>query len=188
MDNDIELVERFQNGDLSAFDFLVIKYQDKVYDIVYSHIHNVEDSYDLSQDIFLKAFKALGKFKKKSSFYTWLYSIAINVCIDHSRKHKKHVMVPIEEWGQTPDLSENFNTDSCYSPSGSLELKELKHQLAWAIDQLPPKQKTVFLMKRQQGMSLEEISKILDRSVGTVKAHLFHATTKLSNLLKNYLE
>lgn len=188
MDEDLELVERFQNGDITAFDLLVTKYQDKVYDIVYSHIRNVEDAYDLSQDVFLKAFKALGRFKKKSSFYTWLYSIAINVCIDHSRKCKRYTTVLIEDWMQLPDIVDNISMESSYSPSGSVELKELKHQLAWAIDQLPPKQKTVFIMKRQQGLSLEEIATIMGRSVGTIKAHLFHATTKLTNLLKNYLE
>lgn len=188
MDEDLELVERFQDGDITAFDLLVTKYQDKVYDIVYSHIRNVEDAYDLSQDVFLKAFKALGNFKKKSSFYTWLYSIAINVCIDHSRKCKRHTTILIEDWMQLPDVADDINMESVYSPSGSVELKELKHQLAWAIEQLPPKQKTVFIMKRQQGLSLEEIANVMGRSVGTIKAHLFHATVKLANLLKNYLE
>jgi RNA polymerase sigma-70 factor (ECF subfamily) len=188
MDEDIELVERFQNGDISAFDPLVIKYQNKVYDIVYSHIRNVEDAYDLSQDVFLKAFNALGRFRKKSSFYTWLYSIAINVCIDHSRKTKHYVTVPIEDWMQVSDTGDSMNVESSYSPAGAVELKELKHQLALAIDQLPPKQRTVFIMKRQQGLSLEEIANVLGRSVGTIKAHLFHATTKLTYLLKNYLE
>jgi len=188
MDDDLELVERFQNGDVSAFDQLVAKYQDKVYDIVYSHIRNVEDAYDLSQDVFLKAFKSLGGFRKKSSFYTWLYSIAINVCIDHCRKRKRHKTVPIEDWMQVPDIGDGMVAQSRYSPSCALELKELKHKLAWAIDQLPPKQRTVFIMKRQQDLSLEEIANIMERSVGTIKAHLFHATSKLSNLLKNYLE
>jgi RNA polymerase sigma factor (sigma-70 family) len=188
IDDDFELVERFQCGDISAFDPLVLRYRDKVYDIVYSHTRNVEDAYDLSQEIFLKAFKALGRFKKKSSFYTWLYSIAINVCIDHGRKNKRHLMIPIEDWMQSSDSIDLLSTDSGSSPSGAVELKELKHQLAWAIEQLPPKQKAVFIMKRQQGLSLEEIANTLGRSVGTVKAHLFHATSKLANLLKPYLE
>ena len=190
MDDDLELVERFQNGDVSAFDQLVAKYQDKVYDIVYSHIRNVEDAYDLSQEVFLKTFKSLGRFRKKSSFYTWLYSITINVCIDHSRKRKRYKTVPIEDWMQIPDIGmgDSIVTQSRYSPACALELKELKHKLAWAIDQLPPKQRTVFIMKRQQDLSLEEIANIMGRSVGTIKAHLFHATTRLSSLLKNYLE
>jgi len=188
VDEDLQLVERFQCGDISAFDNLVLRYQGKIYEIVYSHTRNVEDAYDLSQEIFIKAFKALGGFKKKSSFYTWLYSITINVCIDHGRKNKRNLMVPIEDWMQSPDSIDSISTDNGYSPVGVLELKELKHQLAWAIDQLPPKQKTVFIMKRQQGLSLEEIANTLGRSVGTVKAHLFHATSKLANLLKPYLE
>jgi RNA polymerase sigma-70 factor (ECF subfamily) len=188
LDEDLELVERFQCGDVSAFDILVLKYQKKIYEIVYSHTRNVEDAYDLSQEIFMKAFKALGRFRKKSSFYTWLYSIAINVCIDYGRKNKHYQMVPIEEWMQSPDSDDNMNTDNGYSPAGAVELKELKHQLAWAIEQLPPKQKIVFIMKRQQGLSLEEIANLLGRSVGTIKAHLFHATSRLASLLKPYLE
>ena len=188
MDEDLDLVERFQSGDISAYDLLVAKYQGRVYEIVYSHIRNVEDAYDLSQEVFIKVFKGLNRFRKKSSFYTWLYSISINVCIDHSRKNKGHLMVPIEEWAQSSDSFDSLNTDSDNSPSGAVELKELKHQLAWAIEQLPPKQKAVFIMKRQQGLSLDEIAEILGRSVGTVKAHLFHATSKLAGLLKPYLE
>jgi len=188
MDDDLDLVERFQNGDTSAFDIIVNKYKDKIYDIVYSHIRNVEDSYDLSQDVFLKVFKSLGSFRKKSSFYTWLYSVAINVCIDHSRKKKHQPAVLIEDWMQLSESIDSINSSDVYSPLCAVELKELKHQLEWAIDQLPPKQKTVFILKRQQGLSLEEISNIMGRSVGTIKAHLFHATTKLTNLLKNYLQ
>lgn len=187
MDEDIELVERFQCGDVSAYNLLVEKYKDRIYEIIYSHIRNVEDAYDLSQEVFIKVFKGLNRFKKKSSFYTWLYSIAINVCIDYSRKNKGHLMVPIEEWTQSESF-DTFNIENSYSPSKTLELKELKHQLAWAIDQLPPNQKAVFIMKRQQGLSLDEIAKILGRSVGTVKAHLFHATSKLASLLKPYLD
>jgi len=187
MDEDIALVERFQCGDISAYDVLVEKYKDKIYEIIYSHTRNVEDAYDLSQEVFIKVFNGLSRFKRKSSFYTWLYSITINVCIDHSRKNKGHLMVPIEEWTQS-DSFDSFSIDSSSSPSKTLELKELKRQLAWAIEQLPPKQKAVFIMKRQQGLSLDEIAKILGRSVGTVKAHLFHATSRLASLLKPYLE
>jgi len=187
-DEDLDLVDRFQRGDITAFNLLVNKYRTKVYDIVYCHTRNVEDAYDLSQEVFLRVFKSLGRFKKKSSFYTWLYSITINACIDYGRKKARFQTIPIEEWAKSLDSADVENVDLSYSPAKIVELQELKYQIAKAIDQLPPKQKAVFIMKRYEGMSLEEIARILGRSTGTVKAHLFHATSKLARLLGPYLE
>lgn len=184
-DEDLDLVDRFQHGDVTAFEQLVIKYQDKIYDIAYRYTRNAEDAYDLSQEVFEKVFKSLGRFRKKSSFYTWLYRIAVNACIDYGRQRSRSQAVPIEEWVCS---HESLGVGSTYSPAEALELQELKHQIAKAIDQLPSRQKTVFILKRQEGLSLEEIAQVLGRSVGTIKAHLFHATHKLMDLLGPYLE
>ena len=185
VDEDLELVKRFQSGDTTAFDPLVSKYQKKIYDIAFYHTHNADDARDLSQEVFERVFKSLGGFKRKSSFFTWLYRIARNACVDHGRKKSRLQTVPIEEWTSS---HESFSTGSEYSPAGDIELAELRRQIAKAIDQLPPKQRAVFIMKRQEGLSLAEIAQILDRSVGTIKAHLSHATHKLMKLLKPYLE
>jgi RNA polymerase sigma-70 factor (ECF subfamily) len=184
-EDDLELVTRFQNGDAAAFGPLVSKYQGKIYDIAYYHTHDTEDAYDLSQEVFERAFKSLSGFKRKSSFYTWLYRIAINACIDYGRKKSRLQTVPIEEWVSTHESS---NTGSDSSPVDDVELDELRQQITKAIDQLPPKQRAVFIMKRQDELSLEEIADILGRSVGTIKAHLSHATHKLMDLLEPYLE
>jgi RNA polymerase sigma-70 factor (ECF subfamily) len=184
-DEDLDLVQKFQSGDTSAFEPLVRKYQDKIYDIAYYHTHNAEDAYDLSQEVFEKAFKSLMRFRRKSSFYTWLYRIAVNACIDYGRKRSRLQTVPIEEWTSS---HESLITGVGYSPADDIELAELRQQIARAIDQLPPKQRAVFIMKRQDELSLEEIAQILGRSVGTIKAHLSHATHKLLNLLGSYLE
>ena len=184
-DEDLELVRRFQNGDSTAFDPLVSKYQGKIYDIAYYHTHNAEDAYDLSQEVFERAFKSLGRFRRRSSFYTWLYRIAVNACIDYGRKKSRLQTVPIEEWTSTHGA---FSTEGNLSPAGDVEFEELENQIAKAIDQLPPKQRAVFIMKRQEEMSLEEIAQALGRSVGTIKAHLSHATHKLLNLLGPYLK
>ena len=184
VDEDFDLIERFQSGDVTAFESLVNRYQGKVYDIAYHHARNAEDAYDLSQEVFERVFKSIGRFKKKSSFYTWLYRITVNVCIDYTRKRSRFQTVPIEEWICS---HESQIAGPGYSPSESVELQELKQQIARAIDQLPPKQRTVFILKRQEGLSLAEIAKILDRSEGTIKAHLFHATHKLMDLLAPYI-
>jgi len=188
MDEDLGLVERFQLGDISAFNTLVSKYQTRIYDVVYSHTHNIEDAYDLSQEVFLRAFKSLGKFKKRSSFYTWLYRIAINACIDFTRQNSRITTIPIEEWSAVLEPRNLGNPNHENSPARAVEIQELRQLITKAINQLPPKQRVVFIMKRYQGLSLEEIAKLLDRSVGTVKAHLSHATSKLSCLLGPYLE
>ncbi|MBD3183681.1 RNA polymerase sigma-70 factor [Candidatus Poribacteria bacterium] len=182
---DLELVESFQKGEIESFDILVKKYQDRVYDIAYRYTHDPEDAYDLSQEVFEKVFKALGRFRKKSSFYTWLYKITVNACIDYSRKAKKIRSISMEEW--LPP-QEELHTEPSYSPEAMLELKELKKQINQAIKQLPPKQRAVFIMKRQEGLSLEEIAQTLGRSVGTIKAHLSHATHKLMDILDPYLK
>jgi RNA polymerase sigma-70 factor (ECF subfamily) len=183
-DEDLELVEKFQNGDITAFDLLVNKYQKKIYDIVYYYVHDVEDSYDLSQEIFGKVFKSLDRFRKNSSFYTWLYSIAINACIDHKRKRSRFQTVSVEEISSFREIP---NRDPDYSPDKTLELEELRNLIDKAIEQLPSKQKAVFILKRYEELSIEEIARVLGRSEGTVKAHLFHATHKLMELLGPYL-
>jgi RNA polymerase sigma-70 factor (ECF subfamily) len=184
-DEDLNLVERFQSGDATAFGLLAEKYQSKVYDIVYRYTRDVENAYDLSQEVFEKAFKSLGRFKKKSSFYTWLYKIAVNACIDYGRKKSRFQHVPIEELSYSHHL---LTSETGYSPDEAVELQELKNQIDKAIEQLPPKQRAVFIMKRQEGLSLEQIAQILGRSVGTIKAHLSHATHKLMDSLGPYLE
>jgi RNA polymerase sigma-70 factor (ECF subfamily) len=184
-DSDITLVERFQHGDVAAFESLVTKYQTKVYDIVYHYTHDVEDAYDLSQEVFERAFKSLGGFKRKSSFYTWLYRIAINACIDYGRKRSRLHVIPVEDWSSVRDT---VATSSGNSPAETILLQELSQQITRAIDQLPPKQRAVFIMKRLDGLSLEEIAQVLGRKVGTIKAHLSHATHKLMELLDPYLQ
>jgi RNA polymerase sigma-70 factor (ECF subfamily) len=184
-DADIDLVDRFQHGDVAAFESLVKKYQNKVYDIVYHYTHDVEDAYDLSQEVFERAFKSLGGFKKKSSFYTWLYRIAVNACIDYGRKRSRLQVVPLEDWSS---LRDSLVAGSGYSPAEAALMQELEQQITRAIDQLPPKQRAVFIMKRLDGLSLEEIAQILGRKVGTIKAHLSHATHKLMDLLGPYLQ
>lgn len=184
-DADIDLVDRFQHGDVAAFESLVKKYQNKVYDIVYHYTHDVEDAYDLSQEVFERAFKSLGGFKKKSSFYTWLYRIAVNACIDYGRKRSRLKVVPVEDWSS---LRDSLAAGSGDSPAEAALMQELEQQITRAIDQLPPKQRAVFIMKRLDGLSLEEIAQILGRKVGTIKAHLSHATHKLMDLLGPYLQ
>ena len=182
-----ELVERFQNGEQEAFNELVTKYQGRIYNLVYKYVSNSETAKDLSQEIFIKAFRALPHFKRQSAFYSWLYRIAINLCIDFIRQQKRGRTLSFE------DLTTGGNNEMAFNdvsplPPDQLETKELGHIIGQAVQQLPPKQQRVFNLRYQDGLQLKEIAAQLDRSEGTIKAHLHHAHKRLQTLLVPYLK
>ena len=182
-----ELVERFQNGEQEVFNELVIKYQGKIYNLVYKYVSNSETAKDLSQEIFIKAFRALPHFKRQSAFYSWLYRIAINLCIDFIRQQKRGQTLSFE------DLTTGSNNEMVFNdvsplPPDQLESKELGYIIGQAVQQLPPKQQRVFNLRYQDGLQLKEIAAQLDRSEGTIKAHLHHAHKRLQTLLVPYLK
>ena len=182
-----ELVERFQNGEKDVFNELVIKYQGKIYNLVYKYVSNSETARDLSQEIFIKAFRALPRFKRQSAFYSWLYRIAINLCIDFIRQQKRGQTLSFEDLTTGGNDEVVFN-DVSPLPPDQVEAKELGHIIGKAVEQLPPKQQRVFNLRYHHGLQLKEIAAQLDRSEGTIKAHLHHAHKRLQTLLVPYLK
>ena len=182
-----ELVERFQNGEQEAFNELVNRYQGKIYNLVYRYVSNSETAKDLSQEIFIKAFRALPHFKRQSAFYSWLYRIATNLCIDFIRQQKRGQALSLEDFTTDGNNEMVFN-DVNPLPPDQLETKELGHIIGQAVQQLPPKQQRVFNLRYQDGLQLKEIAAQLDRSEGTIKAHLHHAHKRLQTLLVPYLK
>ena len=182
-----ELVERFQNGEKEVFNELVIKYQGKIYNLVYKYVSNAETARDLSQEIFIKAFRALPHFKRQSAFYSWLYRIATNLCIDFIRQQKRGQALSFEELTTGGNEDVAFN-DVSPLPPDYLETKELGQIIGQAVQQLPPKQQRVFNLRYHDGLQLKEIAAQLDRSEGTIKAHLHHAHKRLQTLLVPYLK
>ena len=182
-----ELVERFQNGEKDVFNELVIKYQGKIYNLVYKYVSNSETARDLSQEIFIKAFRALPRFKRQSAFYSWLYRIAINLCIDFIRQQKRGQTLSFEDLTTGGNDEVVFN-DVSPLPPDQAEAKELGYIIGKAVEQLPPKQQRVFNLRYQDGLQLKEIAAQLDRSEGTIKAHLHHAHKRLQTLLIPYLK
>ena len=182
-----ELVERFQNGEKDVFNELVIKYQGKIYNLVYKYVSNSETARDLSQEIFIKAFRALPRFKRQSAFYSWLYRIAINLCIDFIRQQKRGQTLSFEDLTTGGNDEMVFN-DASPLPPDQVEAKELGHIIGKAVEQLPPKQQRVFNLRYHHGLQLKEIAAQLDRSEGTIKAHLHHAHKRLQTLLIPYLK
>ncbi len=181
-----KLVERFQNGDVEAFNTLVLKYQDRIAKLVYKNIKDIEMTKDLCQEVFLKAYKALPKFKGDSAFYSWLYRIAMNCCIDYLRQQKRRQTVPFDEL--TPGVDDFLLISRQPSPSHQVEMAELGEIIQEAVKQLPPKQQRVFKLRYDQMLQMKEIAMVTNRSEGTVKTHLYHAHRRLRELLRPYLE
>jgi len=181
------LVAQFQNGDKEAFNALVIKYQQKIYNLIYKYVSNPETARDLSQEVFIKAYRALPHFKRQSAFYSWLYRIAINLCIDFIRQQKRIKTLSIEDLanGNMEDIPLN---DERPLPQELAEIQELGWIIGQAVLQLPPGQRRVFNLRYQEGLQLKEIAARLDRSEGTIKAHLHHAHQRLQRLLLPYLK
>jgi RNA polymerase sigma-70 factor (ECF subfamily) len=180
-------VERFQAGELEAFNELVIRYQDKIYRLAYSFVNNREDALDLSQEAFLRAFQALGRFKRKSAFYSWLYRITMNLCIDFLRHRSRIKSVSLDaEAAYLPNTL--IKEHKQYSPTKYVEAKELQQHIINAVSELSPKQREVFVLRHWDGLQIKEIATVIGRSEGTVKAHLFHAVRNLRKHLAGYLE
>jgi len=190
--DDRELVERFKNGDEGAFKQLVLKYQKKVYMIVYAMISNHQDTLEVSQEVFLRVFRHLPAFEGTSSFYTWLYRITVNLCIDYYRRKRikayeyddtlSHGATQAEE-----DVYPLVSSASRDTPTGRLLREELGQKIREAMDKLPPKHRLVFVLREEEGLSYEEIADVVGVPVGTVMSRLFHARRKLQERLARYL-
>ena len=184
--DDAKLVEQFQQGDESVFDKLVVRYHDRTYRLAQRFVPNSEDALDITQDAFIRAYQGLPDFKRQSQFYSWLYRITVNLCIDFLRKNARREMMNYAlESDDLPMM--NIADLSLTSPPQAVENKELLAYLHRAIMQLAPKQREIFILRHWEGLSLKEIANTLGRSSGTVKAHLFHAHRNLRKLLRHYL-
>ena len=185
--DEAELVARVQNGDTEAFNPLVYKYQEKIYNLIYRKVRDHETAEDLCQEVFLKAWQALPNFKGHSVFYSWLYQIAVNCSIDFLRKRDRGKVLGFEELPQNADDTLQM-TDVQPSPCEVLERKELGHIIRKAVYRLPPGQRSVFYLRHWEELSIKEIASRLGKSENTVKTYLHYAHRKLRNMLRPYLQ
>ncbi len=183
------LVGRAQAGDFDAYDELVRRYQDRVYSTIYHMTANHEDAVDLAQETFIKGFQALKLFKGDSTFYTWVYRIAVNKTINFlkSRKNKPHLSL------NDLDLNAENNPElvslvSDKTPRRDAGLSELQEKLNEAMLKLSPAHRLVVTLHDVQGLAHEEIASIMDCNVGTVRSRLFYARQQLQALLSDYLK
>lgn len=186
--DDAQLIEQFQQGDKTVFDTLFNRYQKRTFRLVQRFVPNHEDACDITQDAFIRAYQGLADFKSQCQFYSWLYRITVNLCIDFLRK-KSRSEVMVYDTGESDELPmSNFPDLRSDSPAKAAENKELRGQIRKAIRQLPPKQRQIFILRHWDGLSLKDIAAIVGRSDGTVKAHLFHAHRNLRKHLRPYLK
>ena len=181
-----ELVARVQKGDAEAFNPLVYKYQEKIYNLIYRKVQDREIAKDLCQEVFLKAWQALPNFKGQSLFYSWLYQIAVNRSIDFLRKQNRRHVIGFEELPQNADDILQM-TEVQPSPCALLEKKELEQIIRKATHQLPLIQRSAFYLRHWEGLPIKEIASRLGKSENTVKTYLYHARRKLQSLLLPYL-
>jgi RNA polymerase sigma-70 factor (ECF subfamily) len=184
---DIELVARTQDGDARAFDELVVKYTPRLYGLVYNMTSNHEDANDLLQDVFAKAFRSIKGFRGKSSFYTWIHSIAVNMTINFLKKRGRRFQMSLDDVDLNIQNDKEFiELTASASPIREADLGELQQKLNESMLKLSPEHRAVVTMFDIQGMPHAEISKILGISEGTVRSRLFYAHRQLQAYLEEF--
>lgn len=186
---DATLVRQAQAGDLEAFDELIRRYQERIYATVYHMTSSHEDANDLTQESFIKAFRALGSFKGDSSFFTWLYRIAVNKTINFLKQRKNRGAMSLNDLDfnaeHDPDL---VSLISERTPRRDINLAELQEKLNEAMQRLSEVHRLVVTLHDIQGLPHEEIGRIMDCNVGTVRSRLFYARQQLQAYLADYVK
>jgi RNA polymerase sigma-70 factor (ECF subfamily) len=188
---ELDLVKRCQAGETEAFDELVTRYRTRIFGMIYNMVHNEQDAWDLAQDSFVKAWKSIKRFRGRSSFYTWIYRIVMNVTIDWLRKKQvKGAGVEFDDAIQLREVNPASKTlpKAEPLPYERMEQTEVRARIDNAIAQLSPEHRAVILMKETEGMQYHEIAEALGCSIGTVMSRLFYARKKLQNLLRDVYE
>jgi RNA polymerase sigma-70 factor (ECF subfamily) len=184
-----ELVRKARHGDLESYDELVRRYQERIYATIYHMTSNHEDANDLAQEAFIKAFHALKSFKGGSSFYTWVYRIAVNKTINFLKQRKNKAQMSLDDLDfnaeHDPDLVALISDKT---PRREVNLAELQEKLNGAMQKLSESHRLVVTLHDVQGLSHEEIAKIMDCNIGTVRSRLFYARQQLQAYLSDYLK
>ncbi|MCM8809851.1 MAG: sigma-70 family RNA polymerase sigma factor [Candidatus Omnitrophica bacterium] len=186
--NELELVEKAKSGDNKAFEELVRRTQNKIYNLGLKILGNKDDAADLLQETYIKAYESLPNFEGKSSFYTWLYKIATNFALMKLRK-EKYKKISIDEIKQASNGNYKFEiSDWSNNPHIQYKNEELKDILNEAINSLPPKYKTIFILHDIDGLSISEISEILSLSISTIKTRIHRSRLYLREKLSEYFK
>ncbi|NLJ72905.1 MAG: sigma-70 family RNA polymerase sigma factor [Syntrophomonadaceae bacterium] len=188
MELEEQLVKRSLQGDTIAFEQLVIQYQNKIYALSYRYMGNEEDAYDMTQEAFLKAYRSLRTFKGDSSFGTWMYRVATNVCLDELRRRKRRIMpLSLDEPVATTDGDELAKElpDTSLTPDIIYEQKEFSEYIQSLLNEMKADHKSVIVLRDIMELSYEEMAEVLNCSLGTVKSRLSRARNTLRKKLED---
>lgn len=189
---DLELVRRAQKGDVKAFEDLLGRYRRKVFGLAMGMVGNRDDAMDVMQDAFVRVYRHLGSFQGDSSFYTWVYRITMNLCIDHVRKAARMRAAPYEDrlahdnvdQGDFPILPVRHDVN----PGKAARRHEVMEKLARALEDLPPHHRAVIVMREFEGLTYEEMAQVMQVPKGTIMSRLFHARHKLQKALAEFVD
>jgi len=188
---DFVLVARSKAGDMKAYDDLVMRHRNRIFSMIRNMTHHEADAWDLTQDVFIKAWNAIEHFEEKSKFSTWLYRIAHNVVYDWSRKRKHEITGELND-----EILEYDRIDPAavasphleHSPDQKIAIDELKIKIESALAKISTEHREIVILKDVQGLSYKEIANVLGCTIGTVMSRLFYARQKLQTLLKDEYE
>jgi RNA polymerase sigma-70 factor, ECF subfamily len=183
---DEELVALCKQGQGEYFDLLVRRYMEKAFHIAFDFTRNSETAKDLSQDAFLRAFSNIRQFDGRSSFYTWFYRILVNLCLDHARRKGRVIWESLDSLNETPGEQPQL-ADTSFQPEQEAIAGEAKRRADKTLETMPKKQRTAFLLRNHQGLSIADIAKVMKTTEGTVRVYLHRAVAALRQSLVEFV-
>ena len=185
---DKEIIERVKNGDKKAYDLLVLKYQQRVINLISRFVKNYADALDISQETFIKAYKALPNFRGESAFYTWLYRIAVNTAKNHLTVQSRKITKSDYDVTEIEQIEGNMTLTEQTTPENLLFKDELQETVLNTIENLPEDLKSAIMLREIEGLSYEEIAAVMECPVGTVRSRIFRARETIDNKIKPLLK
>lgn len=185
---DQQLVERVQQGDKKAFDLLVMKYQQRIVNLVSRFVRNQADALDVTQDAFIKAYKALPNFRGDSAFYTWMYRIAVNTAKNHLAVQNRRPQDIDQDISEIEQFEGDHALKEYATPERMLLRDEIQDTVVRSIEELPEDLRVAITLREVEGLSYEEIAQAMDCPIGTVRSRIFRAREAIDKELKPLLD
>ncbi len=185
---DKQLVERVQHGDKKAFDLLVLKYQQRIINLVSRFVYSPSDAQDIAQEAFIKAYRALPNFRGESAFYTWMYRIAVNTAKNHLAVKSRRPLESAQDIDDVEQIEGDNTLRHQETPEHLLLRDEIQETILKSIEALPEDLKAAITLREVEGLSYEDISSAMDCPIGTVRSRIFRAREAIDKELKPLLE
>ena len=183
---DEEIVALCQQGQSEIFEILVQRYMEKAFRIAFDFTHNAEEAKDLSQDAFLRAFTRIKQFDGRSSFYTWFYRLVVNICLDYTRRKGRVIWERLDKETETGTAPVEL-VDNSALPDEEAIAEEAKRRADLTLEAMPNKQRTAFLLRNHQGLSIPDVAKVMKTTEGTVRVYLHRAVAALRQSLLEFV-